>query len=141
MPDNVIESGSSWGTAQEHADQDIRNDLASGLVGDNPLRNLFKAIKAKGFLTKLLNHITTMWKYLFAAYRFDTEDNIKASTDGVPLPARWSNLKNWWKIFGITAVIFVVAVFSLWNVVKPRHIHRSNPDRNHHGVNRYGKRY
>jgi hypothetical protein len=85
-----------------------------------------------------LKRIVAGYKYFFTALKFDLEDNNKFKLAGETVPAKWANLKNWWRLFGVFFLILVISIFSLWNLIKP---HNRYPNRSHHGINKYGKRY
>jgi hypothetical protein len=86
--------------------------------------------------------VVTMWKYFFTALEFDREDNKRAKETGIPVPNKWANLENWFKLFGTGFLILVCAGVIIWQFIKPPARRKySYPGRSHHGYNRDGKRY
>ena len=88
---------------------------------------------------KLKNHLIEMWKYFFTALEFDRQDKELSRSSGVPVPMPNGNLKNWFRIFGITLLIIVIIIFGLWNIVIGPKTKKQKVS--HHGINKYGERY
>ena len=75
-----------------------------------------------------------MYQSLKTAIETDKADNESAKIKGLTTKS-YGNLTAWFKLFWVTLAIMFVAVFVIWNYIKPR------PKGSHHGYNKYGERY
>lgn len=91
-------------------------------------------------LTKLKDHLTEMWKYFFTAIKFDREDKALAASSGVPVPNPNGNIKNWFKTFGFTLVVIIIALSVIWEIIFGKR-RKKRSKFNHHGINVYGIKY
>jgi hypothetical protein len=89
-------------------------------------------------IEKAGKHFSTMWSYFKFAVREDQADKKLSIETGSPVPNPNGNVKNWIKIFGVTAfgliVLFFVLIYKLTS-------HKPALKKSHHGINKYGERY
>ena len=86
-------------------------------------------------MDKLWKHLVKMYQSLKVALETDKEEAEVVKRLGQTEKKGNLNLFAWFKLFWVTLAIMFVAVFVIWNYIKPR------PKGSHHGYNKYGERY
>jgi hypothetical protein len=102
-----------------------------------------KASYKGGIINRFGLYLVTMWKYFFTALELDQEDNATAKKTGKPVPNKWANLENWFKLFGTGFIILICSGIIIWRFINPPKRSRYKDNRrNHHGYRiDNGKRY
>ncbi|MGD0756944.1 MAG: hypothetical protein ABR927_17995 [Bacteroidales bacterium] len=92
-----------------------------------------------GIFTKA--YWSNLYNYFFTALAMDKADKAQSASNGIPVPVPNGNIKNWVKNFGLGIVIIGLLVVGLWKFIGDKPYKLSKKPRDHHGYNKYGKRY